>query len=60
MYFCDHFQLLKEEDKLLLQEELVRLKNLRIDSYQASSSNILQMWDRIQANEDLSLVPKII
>ena len=59
-HFCEYFKLLAEEDKLILQEELVKLKNMRINYYIDSSSGILHMWDRIQTNERLQLIPKIV
>ena len=59
MDFCEFFKLLKEKEKPMLQEELVKLKNVTISNYQDSSSSILHMWDRLQSNEKLNLIPKI-
>jgi len=58
--FCDYFQIISEDEKPLLQDELIKLKNIRVDYYQDSSTNTLHMWDRIQANENLILIPKIV
>ena len=58
--FCDFFKLIKEEEKSQLQEEFVKLKDIRIDYYQDSSKSLLHMWDRIQSNENLNLIPKIV
>lgn len=58
-YFCDYFHLLTEEDKPLLLEELARLKNIKISHYQENSSSLLHMWDKIQTQEKLVLIPKL-
>jgi len=60
LYFCDFFNLLTEEDKPVLQEELIKLKSAKISFYQDSSSSILHMWDRIKLKEKLNLIAKIV
>ena len=59
-FFCEYFNILKEEEKATLQDELVSLKQIRIDYYQDSSLNTLHMWDRIQAKENLTIIPRMI
>jgi len=59
-FFYEHFNILKEKEKATLQDELVSLKQLRIDYYQDSSLNTLHMWDQIQVKENLTIIPRII
>jgi len=58
--FCDYFNLLTEEDKPLLQEELIKLKSIKINYYRDNSHSTLHMWDLLKAQENLVLIPKII
>ena len=58
--FCEFFNLLDEEDKPKLKEELIKLKNIKVNYYQESSTNTLHMWDRLKSQEGLNLIPKLI
>jgi len=58
--FCNYFNLLSEEEKPKLTEELIQLKSIKVDYYRRLSFNILHMWDQIQEREGLSLIPRII
>jgi len=58
--FSEYFNLIGEEEKALLQDELIKMKNVKVDYYRNTNSNDLQMWDKIRAQEDLKLIPKII
>jgi len=59
-YFADYFNIVPEEQKSQLQDELMKLKSVKLDFYKNSSDGNLHFWDRIKDQENLSLIPKII
>ena len=57
--FNKKFNIIKEENKVKLKEELVKLRNIKIEFYRSNSLNLLHMWNRIEKEEKLEFLPQI-
>jgi len=49
-----------EEEKNILSEELLRIKNIKSDYYRDPDHSNLYMWDRLKHFEKLILLPQIV
>jgi len=59
-YFSEYFNLIPEDKKSQLQDELMKLKSIKSEFYRDSSEGNLHFWDRIKNQENISLIPNII
>ena len=59
--FCEEFKLNQSEDeKKQLKDELIQIRNLKTEFYRETSRNVLEMWDRIERIEKLTLIPRLV
>jgi len=58
--FNKKFNIIGEENMTKLKEELIKLKNTKIEFYRNSTNSLLHMWDRLEKEENLVFLPKIM
>ena len=58
--FARRFKMIDEGNKAKFKEELVKLRDLKTEFYRETSINLHHMWDRIEKQENFTLIPKIV
>jgi len=58
--FNKKFNIIEEENMIELKEELIKLKNSKLEFHRNNSISLLHLWDRLEKEEKLIFLPKIM
>ena len=58
--FNKKFNIIEEENMIELKEELIKLKNAKLEFHRNNSISLLHLWDRLEKEEKLIFLPKIM